>query len=130
MPMGFCFHGPMKNPVQRAVMSATYLIGGVVFGFSAFGSLTILQSRWEPVAPFKYVAFFSSVVLVIAAGVVIGSEKTGRILAIISILGIGTRMVAIALRHDTAVSPIGFSLFFLLLGFSLFFPNKLRLRRT
>jgi hypothetical protein len=118
----------MKNPVSKAVQSAVYLISGILFGFGAFGSLTILQSRNAPVSPFKYVAFFSSVALVIAAGVALCSEKRGRTLALLSMIGLGTiyvpRAAAVVLQHGTPVSPLGCMLYFLILGFALFFPNR------
>lgn len=119
----------MKNPPQSIV----FLVRGLIYGFFTFKAL--MWAVWgAPTHPIQYIALFSALGLLLSAFVSLASAERGRGLAIASILGVGMYYIpatqSLVPSATLRISPTAYLLilgYFVLLGFSLFYPKRLRL---
>ena len=90
-------------------------------------------ARGAPTFPVQYITLFSSILLVVSAFICLFAPYVGRVLAVFTVLGIGTIYVPASAelvpRANVIISPIGYMLllgYFALLGFALFSPTRWR----
>jgi hypothetical protein len=109
-----------------------YLLGALITGF--FTLVTLEAGVWgAPTHPVQYVALFSSILLLASAFICLFSPVLGRRVAFVSISGIGALYIpgssSLVPAASTSSSPLPYLLvigYFALLGFALFYPNRMR----
>jgi hypothetical protein len=109
-----------------------FLPSGLLFGF--FTWMTIMTGVWGVrIHPIFYLALLSCLLLAVSSFVSLSAPKEGRILAIISLIGIGTvwipSVAGLIPQHGVRVFLTGYLLFaayFISIAFALFFPRPLR----
>lgn len=125
-------------PVTRSLTQAIlYFIGGAFFMVVTFSSVAL--AVWGvPIHPLIYVAFVSSGFLMAAAILsLLKREKSGRIVALCSLLGISPVWAAwvasVVPQHNIIPGPLSYLVvlaYLVLCGFAVLFPTRLRFATT
>lgn len=118
--------------MHRKTLCVVYLLGALTLGFLTFIQLT--AAVWgAPTHPLQHVALYSSLALFASTFVCLFAPSQGRILATLSILGMGAlyipaaaSLVPGATRGFSSKACLVLSGYFALLAFALFFPTRWR----